>query len=118
MLDGCEAGFIKFNWGLAQTEQELKSAFEIQRIYILQEFQAQGLGKKLLEFALEKAKHADFDWIWLGVWERNIKAQSLYAKYGFLKFSEHSFPMGDKMDTDWLLKKFLKENSKQERKKI
>ena len=46
VLDGREAGFIKFNWGLAQTEQELKSGFEIQRIYILQEFQGQGLGKK------------------------------------------------------------------------
>jgi transcriptional regulator len=41
----------------------------------------------------------------LGVWERNFKAQIFYDKYGFEKFAEHDFPVGDgKVDRDWLLK--------------
>ncbi|SDB43902.1 Ribosomal protein S18 acetylase RimI [Streptococcus henryi] len=107
LVEGQEAGFLKVNWGSAQTEQELDSAFEIQRIYILKSFQGQGLGKKAFEFALELADASGLDWAWLGVWERNFKAQALYAKYGFEKFSEHYFPVGDKMDTDWLLRKKL-----------
>lgn len=102
------AGYLKVNWGAAQTEQELADAFEIQRIYILQEFQGLGLGKKVFEYSLELAQKGDFTWAWLGVWEKNFKAQGFYAKYGFEKFSEHHFPVGEKIDTDWLLKKKLK----------
>ena len=49
------AGFLKVNWGNAQTERELEDAFEIQRLYVLQKFQGFGLGKQLFEFALELA---------------------------------------------------------------
>ena len=34
-----------------------------------------------------------------------LKAQIFYDKYGFEKFAEHDFPVGDgKVDRDWLLK--------------
>lgn len=100
---------MKVNWGAAQTEHELKNSFEIQRIYIFSECQGLGLGKKLFELALDMAKAGEFDWAWLGVWEGNVKAQVFYRKYGFEKFSEHSFKVGDKVDTDWLMRKALKE---------
>ncbi|MFC3927467.1 GNAT family N-acetyltransferase [Streptococcus caprae] len=108
MVDNQVAGYIKLNWGTAQTEQELEKAIEVQRIYILKAFQGQGLGKFAFEYALEVAEDGDFDWAWLGVWEHNHKAQALYAKYGFEKFAEHDFPIGDKIDTDWLLRKDLR----------
>lgn len=109
LVDDRPAGYLKVNWGAAQTEQELNDAFEIQRIYILQEFQGLGLGKTLFSFALEMAAQKDFTWAWLGVWEHNYKAQNFYAKYGFEKFAEHNFIVSDdKVDTDWLLKKRLK----------
>lgn len=109
LVDGREVGFMKVNWGAAQTEHELENTFEIQRIYILSECQSLGLGKKLFELALDMAKKGGFDWAWLGVWEDNVKAQGFYRKYGFEKFSEHSFEVGDKVDTDWLMRKALKE---------
>lgn len=95
--------------GVTQTEHDLENAFEIQRIYILNECQRLGLSKKLFGLALDVAKEGSFDWAWLGVQEHNIKAQGFYRKYGFEKFSEHSFKVGDKVDTDWLLRKALKE---------
>ncbi|MBM7643411.1 GNAT family N-acetyltransferase [Streptococcus loxodontisalivarius] len=107
-VDGKVAGFLKVNWGQAQTEQELEDSFEIQRIYVLQAYQGLGLGKKLFEYALQLAQEKGFKWAWLGVWERNFKAQNFYAKYGFEKFAEHAFPVSeDKVDLDWLLKKSL-----------
>ena len=75
LVDGEKAGFLKTNVGSAQTEQHLDNAFEIQRIYISQAFQGMGLGKKLFEFALQEARDLGCDWVWLGVWERNFKAQ-------------------------------------------
>ena len=70
------AGFLKVNWGNAQTERELENAFEIQRLYVLQTYQGFGLGKQLFEFALEHAEKNGFSWAWLGVWEHNTKAQA------------------------------------------
>ena len=102
-----EVGYLKVNWGKEQTEKELDSGFEIQRIYILKEYQGKGFGKKLFEFSLEKAKESKCEWVWLGVWEKNYKAQNFYKKYGFEKFSEHIFSVGDKNDTDWLMRKKL-----------
>jgi len=102
------AGFLKVNWGNAQTERELENAFEIQRLYVLQTYQGFGLGKQLFEFALEHAEKKCFSWAWLGVWEHNTKAQAFYNRYGFEKFSQHRFMVGQKVDTDWLLKKKLR----------
>ena len=61
------AGFLKCNWGQAQTEQELEDSFEIQRIYVLASHQGLGLGKEMFEFALEEAQKRGFSWAWLGV---------------------------------------------------
>ena len=102
------AGFLKVNWGNAQTERDLENAFEIQRLYVLQTYQGFGLSKQLFEFALEHAENNGFSWAWLGVWEHNTKAQAFYNRYGFEKFSQHRFMVGQKVDTDWLLKKKLR----------
>ena len=102
------AGFLKFNWGQAQTEQELEDAFEIHRIYVLASHQSQGLGKEMFDFALQEAQKRGFSWAWLGVWEKNFKAQNFYFKYGFEKFSQHEYVTGDTVDIDWLLRKKLK----------
>lgn len=107
-VDGKNIGFLKVNWGQAQTEQELEKGFEIQRLYVLKAYQGYGLGKALFEHALDLAHQSGCDWAWLGVWEHNDKAQAFYKKYGFEKFAEHQFPVGDKIDIDWLLKKALK----------
>ena len=59
----------------------MDNAFEIQRIYISQAFTGMGLGKQLFESALQEARDLGCDWGWLGVWERNFKAQIFYDKY-------------------------------------
>ena len=46
------AGFLKVNWGSAQTERELEDAFEIQRLYVLQKFQGFGLVSNCLNSLL------------------------------------------------------------------
>ena len=104
-----DSWFLKVNWGNAQTERELEDAFEIQRLYVLQKFQGFGLGKQLFEFALELATKNSFSWAWLGVWEHKYKKlKHFYNRYGFEKFSQHHFMVGQKVDTDWLLRKKLR----------
>lgn len=85
----------------------MDNAFEIQRIYVKKEHHGKGYGKEMFTFALDQAKSRGFEWAWLGVWERNFKAQDFYYRFGFERFSEHQYITGDTVDTDWLLRKKL-----------
>lgn len=101
-------GYLKLNKGAAQTEKVFDSALEIQRIYILKKAKGKGIGTKLMSLAEETAKKLNLPVIWLGVWEHNEAAKAFYAKKEFVRFSEHTFTVGDDPQTDWLLKKELK----------
>jgi ribosomal protein S18 acetylase RimI-like enzyme len=81
------------------------NTIELHRLYIDTRYQNQKLGKRLMEFALDFAAKSKVEWIWLGVWEHNPKAQAFYQRWGFEKFSEHIFQMGAEAQTDWLLRK-------------
>lgn len=54
-------------------------------ISILKEYYNQGLGKYILDIALEQAKKNGFEQVELGVFEDNLKAIHLYEKCGFKK---------------------------------
>lgn len=101
------AGYLKVNTNDAQSEDMGNQSLEIERIYILREFQRQGLGKLLLGKALEIAKQQNVNNVWLGVWERNSNAISFYEKMGFKQNGTHSFYMGDEKQTDIIMGKSL-----------
>lgn len=82
-----------------------RNTIELHRLYVDTAFQGKGAGTLLMEHALRIATARKVDWIWLGVWERNWKAQKFYQNWGFERFSEHVFQMGDDAQTDWLLRK-------------
>lgn len=83
---------------------------EIHRIYVDKEYHGQKIADQLMRLAIDIAKENKHDWIWLGVWEHNPRAQRFYQKWGFEKFGQHDFYMGEERQTDWLMKKDLRSN--------
>jgi diamine N-acetyltransferase len=102
--EGEIAAYLKINFGKAQTELQESDGMEVQRIYMPVEFYGKNIGKVLLDKAMERAKEENMRYVWLGVWEKNLRAQRFYEKNGFKKFSAHTFIMGDDPQTDFLLK--------------
>ncbi|MBS6637147.1 MULTISPECIES: GNAT family N-acetyltransferase [Lactobacillus] len=102
------AGYLKVNEGDAQTEQVADNALEVERIYLKQNFQHQGLGLILIKLAEELARKKNKANMWLGVWEKNYQAQAFYKKDGFKRVSQHTFVVGDDPQTDFILVKELK----------
>lgn len=98
------AGYLKINWGAAQTEALLNNALEIERIYVLSGYQGRGIGKALFEKACSIAREKEMDAIWLGVWEKNTAALQFYRKHGFVEFDKHLFRLGEDEQTDLLMK--------------
>lgn len=82
-------------------------AIELARIYAASQVIGRGVGKLLMQTCLDKAKELKKEILWLGVWEKNDKALAFYLKWGFEKFGEHPFLLGDDIQTDWLMKKDL-----------
>ncbi|WP_323704474.1 GNAT family N-acetyltransferase [Mammaliicoccus sp. Dog046] len=97
------AGYLKLNIKGAQTERFGDNKLEIERIYILNQFQKLGLGKELYDKSLEKAQELLCEDIWLGVWEKNHNAIEFYKKLGFKKIDEHAFYMGDEKQIDYIM---------------
>lgn len=105
--EGRIIGFARLRKSDEVKEKLGDNAIEVQRLYVLTSAQGKSVGKSLMTTAIDYARTNKYEWIWLGVWERNYNAQKFYSRYGFEKFSEHTFWMGDDPQVDWLLKKKL-----------
>ena len=101
------AGYLKVNTNDAQSEEMGDESLEIERIYIKNKFQKHGLGKYLLNKAIEIALECNKKKIWLGVWEKNENAIAFYQKMGFVQTGAHAFYMGDEKQTDFIMTKEL-----------
>lgn len=101
------AGYLKVNTNDAQSEEMGDDSLEIERIYIKNKFQKHGLGKYLLNKAMEIAIELNNKNIWLGVWEKNENAIAFYQKMGFVQTGTHSFYMGDDEQKDFIMTKKL-----------
>ena len=97
-------GYLKINTGKAQTELKNDISLEIERIYIKQEFHGKNIGKQLLDKAIEIAKEHHYQYIWLAVWELNLKAIAFYKKHSFVEFDKHVFKLGDDEQIDLMMK--------------
>jgi ribosomal protein S18 acetylase RimI-like enzyme len=101
-------GYLKLNFGQAQTELKDPQALEIERIYVLKELHGKKVGQILYDTALQTATRSKADYLWLGVWEKNLRAISFYKKNGFVEFDKHIFKLGDDEQTDIMMKLKLK----------
>ena len=101
------AGYLKVNTNDAQSEEMGDDSLEIERIYIKNQFQRHGLGKYMLNQAIDIAREQNKKKIWLGVWEKNENAIAFYHKMGFVQTGAHAFYMGDEEQTDFIMTKIL-----------
>lgn len=97
-------GYLKINYAPAQTDLHDENSLEIERIYVLQEYHNKGIGKLLLDKAIIIAKQSDVMYVWLGVWEKSLKAILFYWRNGFVPFATHLFILGDDKQTDILMR--------------
>ena len=105
--NGKNIGYLKLNMGPSQTELKDETALEIERIYVIQEYQGRKVGQELFEKAIQVAKEKKAQYIWLGVWEENHKAIQFYHKNGFEVFDKHVFKLGNEEQTDLMMRIFI-----------
>ena len=105
--DETPVGYARLREGEKYPEFENRDSIEIGRIYVVNSYIGTGVGQELMRKCIFLAKDMKKEIIWLGVWEKNSRAISFYTKWGFEKFGEHPFVLGDDVQSDWLMKKQL-----------
>jgi len=100
-------GYMHMRDGNYYPEFGKSSFIEIERIYAVQSSVGKGVGSRMIEKSIDTAKNREREIIWLGVWEHNKRAIDFYTKWGFEKFGQHNFLLGNDVQTDWLMKKHL-----------
>ena len=108
ILNGQVIGYMKLNSGASQTEIQGSDGIEIERIYVLKEYHGKQVGQLLFEWAMDIAGDRQHDYVWLGVWEHNLRAIRFYEKNGFAPFDKHVFRLGEDVQTDIMMKKSLR----------
>ncbi|MCD0469802.1 GNAT family N-acetyltransferase [Flavobacterium sp. JAS] len=103
-LENNVIGYLKVNFGESQTELKDNKALEIERIYVSKDFHGKKVGQLLYDKAIEVARQKNNEYVWLGVWEENLRAINFYTKNGFVEFDKHIFKLGNDEQTDIMMK--------------
>ncbi|WP_242920851.1 GNAT family N-acetyltransferase [Pontibacter liquoris] len=92
--------YVKLNAGKAPDEIRGQKPLQISRLYILHEWTGKGLGDRLMQLCLERARKNGHDVVWLTVWEHNQRAMRFYHKYHFEEAGELTFILGQDVQRD------------------
>jgi ribosomal protein S18 acetylase RimI-like enzyme len=77
-----------------------RKAIELSRLYLLGTAQGAGLGRALLAAALAQAAELEARTVWLGAYDRNVRALAFYGRHGFERVGTHEFEFGGIVHAD------------------
>jgi ribosomal protein S18 acetylase RimI-like enzyme len=97
------AGFAQLHAGHAPAGIATVRPVEVLRFYVDKPWQGLGLARQLMEAVESHARARGARELWLGVWERNPRAQAFYRKHGFRKVGTQIFVVGKDPQTDHVM---------------
>jgi ribosomal protein S18 acetylase RimI-like enzyme len=96
-------GYARLKFGEAPPQIMGQQPMEIARFYARKWWVGRGVGAQLMRSCLDKARNADCDVVWLGVWEKNPRAIAFYRKWGFVEVGAQTFQVGDDLQHDFIM---------------
>ena len=106
-VGGRAAGYAQLHAGEPAEGVEGSKPVELVRLYVSREWLGRGVGEALMRACVDEARRAGHGTIWLGVWERNGRAQAFYRKWNFRAVGEHVFHLGSDPQRDILMERAL-----------
>lgn len=106
-VDHVTAGYARLHASEVPSGIEGVKPVELVRLYVSREWLGRGVGEALMRACLDHARKAGYETIWLGVWERNARAQSFYRKWQFRAVGEHVFKLGSDVQRDLLMERAI-----------
>ena len=80
-----------------------RPAVELSKLYVLADSHGSGVAAALMGAAVKRAAAGGARCVWLGVNQRNNRAQRFYGKHGFVVAGTKTFPMGTHTEQDYVM---------------
>lgn len=88
-----------------------KTAAQLQKIYVLRDYQSLKIGAKLLNKVIQETHYSNTEVLWLVALSTNVKALNFYKRYHFNCYKKHYFTIGSNtFEFDIMIKKLTHEN--------
>ena len=111
----CESTIIGHcKLGPFQLPESSRLALGINRLYVLSLWHGRGVARQLLSLAIDEARQRQAPALYLSCWSENPRARRFYEREGFAVIGTCTFPMGDRLDTDYLMRLALTPKSGQD----
>ena len=81
----------------------LRPAVEISKMYVLPDSHGAGTSAALMAESVRRAGEFDAKCVWLGVNQKNVRAQRFYAKHGFSINGTKTFRLGNRIENDYVM---------------
>ena len=104
-VGGLTAGYAQLHDGEPADGVEGAKPVELVRLYVSREWHGRGVGEALMHACVDEARQGGHETMWLGVWERNGRAQAFYRKWDFRAVGEHVFHLGSDPQKDILMER-------------
>ena len=107
-VDGALMGFAKIALkcgfpGHARGDQVM----ELKQLYTAAGATGQGIGARLMDWAMDQFAARGADEVQLSVYAENFGAHRFYERYGFAKVADITFRVGDHVDPEFLFARML-----------
>ena len=86
-----------------QRAVRLRPAVELSKMYVLPDHHGSGVATALMDAALAAAADWDAGCVWLGVNQKNYRAQRFYKKCGFTVNGARTFQLGAGRESDYVM---------------
>ncbi|HEY7544802.1 MAG TPA: GNAT family N-acetyltransferase [Blastocatellia bacterium] len=106
-IETTAVGYAQLKSGESPACVKGANPIELVRLYAAKEWIGRRVGEALMRACIAEAEQRGHQTMWLGVWERNERAQRFYRKWGFEVVGEHIFQLGSDSQTDWIMERAL-----------
>jgi diamine N-acetyltransferase len=114
-LDSRLIAYVLLQFDATSPVSSGKRSVEIQRFYVDASHHGAGLAHQLMAHVLARADATGNAVLWLGVWDRNLRALAFYRKWGFEVAGEHIFKVGNDPQRDLLMRRDVQPTGLRER---
>jgi GNAT superfamily N-acetyltransferase len=104
-IGGVAVGYARLKDGVPPACITGPRPIELARIYAEKSWLGHGVGAALLRACLDEATRRGHGAVWLGVWERNVRARAFYQKWGFVEVGTQVFQLGRDLQNDVVMQR-------------
>jgi ribosomal protein S18 acetylase RimI-like enzyme len=106
-VDGALTGYAQLRLSRSPACVTAARPLELWRFYVARAWHGRGVAQELMAGAVAAARGRGAASLWLGVWERNRRAQAFYKKSGFVDVGSQTFLVGTDEQTDRVMELIL-----------